>query len=503
MSWFRACGVAASLVACSAAAPLAPPPVIYLPPPADTARPARASTPAPAPSALPQALPAVVARGAIGASGPLSLLAASASAAWVALCQGEPSAGSLVIGSGLGEPIDEVLAYDPSGRYVIVAQSGDAILIDTERGTRFDLSAAGADTRRARQDYAAHRTLSFDASGRHLAYLRVRGATSELVVRELDSGSERAFASGAGSVFRLRLSPDARHVTFEAVREDTNGNGTLDWPVPPELERQSACVAGPPRLRSYAHLGRGDSVTRAVATLSDGAVRDVPELVTLLGTQLLLRERDGSLELERAGSRRVFAPVGCAGRVLFADAEREQALVTCVIPKKAGKRQVWWFGEGAAKNLQVELYETATDRDATSGARLVPVYPGSEAALFDLTERELLALPTGSRVLSTTGSRALVWRGGELLAFDAVTKQEERLAQGIAKNPFLLQAGDALLLSPFVVVGAAAPVLHSPTAHPLAVSSAGLVLAGEPSVAADPRPRGPLRWLDATAAPQP
>lgn len=436
------------------------------------------------------------------------MLATSAGGAWVELCQGDPPTKVLVVGAGAGEPIDDVYAQDPSGRYVVTTLGAATTLLDSVSGARVDLSALGADVRRVRQDYAAHRTLSFSADGQRLAYLRRQAGQLSIVVRELASGTEQAFSPGPGDVFRLKLSADARLVTFEALREDTSKNGKLDWPAPEEPPSRGSCekpVA--PKFRSFAYQGRGDSLTRAVLSLDDGTVRDVPELVTPLGESLVLRGSDGSLKLERRGKRTPLAPASCAGRVLAADAERELLLVACSLPKKPGKRGVWLFGAGFAKDLQSELYETSTDRDAVRSVRLIPLYPGSDAALVDLERRELLPLAPSSRVLAVTGATALLWRGHELFRYDARSRSEVLLAGGVLKNPDLLRAGDAVLLSPYVLVDAAQPLLTSPTERPLALSVSGHVLAaagdrpgaaaGAGAARAGGAIEGPLHWLDA------
>lgn len=530
----RASAAAFTLLACVAHAPLAPlpqaPSLGALPPPTapfSPAKPAAVGPTAPpssdaarpAPTSLPTAPPSL---GDIGSSGPLKLLATSASGAWVALCDGEPSAAKLVIASGSGEAIDDVLAQDANGRYLVVAQGGAAVLVDAVSGTRVNLSELGADARRVRADYAEHRTFSFDPSGRYLAYLRTSGTARAVVARALDTGVERVIAAGAGEVFRLRLSADARYVELEALREDTNHNGKLDWPAPEETTRQSACDARAlPKFRSFGYQGRGDALTRAVVSLETGTLRDVPQLVTTLGSSLLVRETDGALQLEQAGKRTALAPASCGARVLFADADRGLVLATCAPPppkkKKSaatptpgGKREVWLFANGYAKNLQSELYETSIDRDSQTGARLVPLYPGSEAAVLDLERRELLPLPTGSRVVATAGALALVWRDSDLYRYDATNKTEQRLARGVLKTPELLQTGSAVLLSPFVVVGIEGPALASP-AQPLALSSSGFVLTGTaPAPTGDSPPgaapgkstlRGPLHWVDAKPPP--
>jgi len=517
----------AALVACTAQAPLAPLPSVPLSPgvpraPVHTAvsAPARAE-PALAPRATSpdsealaaQSLPAV-SLGEIGSEGPVRLLEASSSGAWVALCDGEPRAAKLVLGSGTGEPLDELLAHDPSGRYLVARLAGRAVLLDAISGTRVDLSELGADLRRARADYAEHRALSFDADGRYLAYLRITSGPRAIVVRELATGRERSFAAGPGEIWSLRLSADARWVSFEAIREDTNHNGKLDWPAPEDVSRSRPCDEPLlPKLRSFGYQGRGDATVRGVVALDAGAVRDVPDLVTPLGSALLLRTADGALSLERAGKRSPLAPSSCSGRVLFADAGRELVLAACAppppkkvrgrpLPPPSGKREVWLFGAGYAKSLSRELYETSIDRDATLGTRLVPLYPGSEAGVLDLERRELLPLSPGSRVLATSGALAVVWRGSELLRYDAETKTEQLLARGVLKNPDFLQSGSTILLSPFVVVGARAPALMSP-GPALALTAGGMVLlpSSRRATSAEVAIEGPLHWADARLAP--
>jgi hypothetical protein len=307
----------------------------------------------------------------------------------------------------------------------------------------------------------------------------------------------------------LRLSADARFVSLDLLRDDTTKNGKLDWPTPEESAIAAPCSKPAlPRFRSFAHQGRGDSISRAVVSLSDGVLRDVPELVTPLGPALLVRESDGSLRLDDKGKRTPFAPASCAGKVLLADSDRNLALVACLIPKKAGKRNVWLFGAGYAKDLKSELYETSIDREAASGTRLVPLYPGSEAALVDLERRELLPLAPGSRVLAVAGEAALLWRGSAVYRYDARAKTESRVAQGVLKNPDLLQVGSAVLLSPFVILSEGGPALRSPTERPLALSSTGHVLAGRPSPNGQAPSsngseaiEGPLHWLDARVTP--
>jgi hypothetical protein len=516
------CVAGMALVACGGQAPLQPPPRAPAPrstsptPSAIPARPQALVGAAPSSSVdltSPGSLPEV-SQGEIGAAGPLRLLDASPSGAWVAWCDEQQRAARFVLGSGSGEPIDDVLARDETGRYVVLQQAGKALLIDASSGSRVDLSELGADLRRLRADYAEHRSLSFDARGKYLAYVRAGAARPAIVVRDLATGQERSFASGPGELLSVRLSADARYVSYEALREDTNNNGKLDWPAPEEVTRGSVCDRPAlPKLRSFAYQGRGDAIVRGVLSLETGSLRDVPELLAPLGSSLLLRAADGALLLERGGKRTQLSKASCSGRVLFADSERELVLAACTPPppKKdknhpppppTGKRQVWLFGAGYAKDLQSELYETSIDREPALGTRLVPLYPGSEAGLLDLERRELLPLPAGSRVLTTNAALAVIWQGSDLLRYDAQSKTLQPLAHGVAKNPDFLQSGATILLSPFVVVGANGPALVSP-GPALALTFGGMLLVPSNQRIATARVaiQGPLHWVDARLAP--
>jgi hypothetical protein len=68
----------------------------------------------------------------------------------------------------------------------------------------------------------------------------------------------------------------------------------------------------------------------------------------------------------------------------------------------------------------------------------------------------------------------------------------------------LLQAGNTVLLSPFVVIGCDGPALVSPP-RALALSASGFVLTSSPATAAPALPlgaiHGPLHWVDARLPP--
>jgi hypothetical protein len=107
--------------------------------------------------------------------------------------------------------------------------------------------------------------------------------------------------------------------------------------------------------------------------------------------------------------------------------------------------------------------------------------------------------------VTTRGPLALIWRESDLLRYDAQAKAEQRLAHGVLKSPELLQAGGAVLLSPFVILGLQGPALPSP-ARPLAISAGGFVLTAaseQPALPSVPSRAisGPLHWVDARLPP--
>lgn len=429
----------------------------------------------------------------IGSAGPVRVLAAASNARWVALCQGEPQEARLFVGERAGERFERLLAHDVTGRYVALEAGSQAWLIDTYGSNRFSLSDAGADVRRARADFAPHRSLSFDAQGEHLAYLRRGTAGTEIVVRRLSDGTEHSCSAGPGDIYSLRIAADASLVSFEALRRDSNGNGKLDWPAPED----TAPACAPHSLRFRAYADRADAPVRGICKLGEAFARDVPELVYPLGDALLTRRVNGDLTLSAGSGLSSMAPAACNGRVLFAEEARQLLLVACELPKKPGKREVWLTGPTLAKNLKVEVAATEVDRQPVRNARLVPLYPGAESTLLDLDTRELIPLEAGTRVLAVDGADALLWRGDEIWTISADTKRKQRLASGVVAVPSFLASDHYVLLSPFLVTRPSGPSFELTDEAHLALSSTGHVLTGATAPRADGSIQGPLRWRDA------
>ncbi|MBX3183421.1 MAG: hypothetical protein KIT72_03360 [Polyangiaceae bacterium] len=417
----------------------------------------------------------------MGGAAPLLLRAASPNGRWVALCQsredtdgdgqvgfelgarGEPKGDSLttylVRGAGLGEPIQELLDADPTGRWLLFTAGGRVHLLDDHTGARVDLSALGADAREDTSRELPHRAFSFDAKGSTLAYLRqppgARGGTEALVLRDLPTGREQTLAPGRGSVYRLRLSADARWLVLQVLIDDTNGNGRLDWPSPvlpltPEGPRSRRCRA--PVMSYSVHPHRGDTVFTRVIPLQFPSGNDSPHgahhgkppgdkaarhdarpqredaLITPFGDSLLVRGAGGELlQAWAAGARRApreLAPAACRARLIHADPERGALVTTCDHSederKIQGTRQsVWLINTTPSTPIRTPLGFTLapihTDSEAAARPeRLLAFYPGNETTLLDLDTGALHPLAVGDLVLSTFEARALVRRADEL-----------------------------------------------------------------------------------------
>ena len=185
----------------------------------------------------------------------------------------------------------------------------------------------------------------------------------------------------------------------------------------------------------------------------------------------------------------------CAGRVLFADADRELLLIACTGGKNPQRAAVELVGPGSRLELGVELQPTAIDRWPERAARLHPLYPGSEALLVDLELRTKHPLAPGDQVLLTEGARALVRRGRKLLFFDADSRSEIALSGDVPRLPNVLVASPLAMVGGRVFDVARGIELGAGSERALALTPVGEVLTAEGGPATTTAlARGPLRW---------
>jgi hypothetical protein len=224
----------------------------------------------------------------------------------------------LVVGDGDGREVEEVLAHDPSGRYLAVREGPCLVVIDTRTATV--TTVPDADLRGDRGDLP-HR-VGFDAGGRWLLYVR-GGKEMRLVVRELATGRERDFDPGMGHPDSARLTPDGRWIEVQvgAPRPAHAAGGN------PGASCQSRKSGGHLLLEE----DKPRTIARRLIPVDEGPSVDAnPSTITGFGEELLVRERSGALAVQdRAGQRRAIVPADCKGTLVHADPPRQSVVVVC------------------------------------------------------------------------------------------------------------------------------------------------------------------------------
>lgn len=450
---------------------------------------------------------------------PLLVEQAASDASWVALCQarkdsngdgalaasvgprGDLSGDALtrfVVTPGEELAIDDFLLADASGRYAVFVQQGALVLWDSASRTRSDLSALGADARLSAESFAAVRTLSFDAESRRLLYVRLGKPGNEqatrLILRNLADGNELELDPGPVPIWRAQFDRGGAFIVLQVMSEDTNKNGKLGFPAP-LLTAPRSCSGAPGRYQVF--VDRGDKPKLELLPVTGGAPIQNPDLVMPLGDGWLLRDETGALLDERAGKRRVLAPASCKGRIVHADPRRDLYIVGCP-QKKTGRMSLELVSRGERKPLGIDLASLELDREATDSPRLVPLYPGTESALFDADRRQLIPLQPGDVVLATREQRALVRRGKSLLFYDAETRTEQATSASLERFPDVLVTPPFVYVSPVVVNLETASVVGSLEQRPLALASDGRLLVAETPSNGSALASGPLRWVSAT-----
>jgi hypothetical protein len=462
---------------------------------------ASAARPAPGPDAgATRALAAP-----IGTDRPTVLIAASAGAHWVAHCEArEDSDGDgtiavsigahgallgdrmqpfLTLADGRSFEIDQLAAFDPTGRWVVVVLAGRLTLFDAISGTRTDLHSLGVDSRGDGAPYRGHRALAFDPEGRAIAYVRKRAGAELVIVRDLVSGHEAEVSPAPGDVWRLDFEPTGRSLLLHQ---------STSWAS--ERQTRSPCVG--PVAAFPARSKRSDPVVTSVAPRSGGAATAIEGFVGVLSAGLVVRSADGRLLLQAAAETEL-APASCGARLLHADARRDLLVVACTAAR--GRSPLELVGPGIRQPLGIDVAFLGHDHASGGSPRMVPLHPAGAPALLDLDQRRLIRLQTGDSVVVTSGTRALVHRRGGLMVLDTDSGSETQLIGSTWPIARTLATGSIGVVAPLVADAAQARLLGTIDAQPLAVASDGRVLitlGGDPD--ADKLAVGPLAWRTPT-----
>ena len=376
----------------------------------------------------------------IGTEHPTILEKASATAAWVSLCQarkdtngdgkvevkvgqhgdliGDAMQPYLVLGSGTGEAIEDFVAADPNGRYLVVirplgnggaptpatGQPGRLVLVDSANKTEVDLSALGGDARDDPNPFGVHRAASFDRSGRRMSYIAKRAGATRVVVRELATGHESLVDPGPGELFRARLDDDGEWVHMLVVAKDTDGNGKLEWPRVKTSLAPRRC-RGP--VVSYNSSGRtGDDVVTRFAPSGGGVGHEVAGFLRTFGSSLLVRDSKGALLLESArGKRTELVPPSCGGKVLDADPSRGIVAMACASKSESTKVEI--FGAKDHRALDVLVKMPPDDSWTVAPGRFVWLEGSRSPFVLDFETLKIIPLVGCKKVLAVGSAAAL------------------------------------------------------------------------------------------------
>jgi hypothetical protein len=445
----------------------------------------------------------------IGTARPTVLIAASPAARWVAHCEArEDSDGDGTIAVSIGPhggltgdrmqpfltlsrgdslPIEQLAAFEPTGRWVVAVLSGRLVLVDASTAAQTDLTALDADARMDAASYRAHRALAFDREGKTLAYLRRTGGSELVIVRDLASGKETAITPAAGSVWRIELEATATWVLLHQVGNAGSGPG---WPAPARA-RLSPCIG--PIAPIAASASQPSRATTALAPRSGGVAEPVEGFVAALRAGLVVRESDGRLLLRKSGAETELSPASCGARVVHADVSRDLLVVACTAAR--GRSPLELVGPGLRQALDLDIAFLGHDRAPVSSPRAIALHPGGAPALLDLDQRRLVRLKTGDFVVVTAGSRALVRRGDRLLVIDVDSNEEKQLEGTTDRIAAVLATEGVAVVAPLVADAEHARLLGKVDAEPLAVARDGRVLVALGGAAdADRLAIGPLAW---------
>lgn len=450
---------------------------------------------------------------------PVALEAAASNAAWGVYCQargdtdgdgtiavrvgpqgelaGDELSSFLAVAGAEERAIDELLAYDESGRWLAIDIEGRVELVDTVTGSVVELR--DADRARDASWFAPHRALSFDAQGRQLLYAVPRQGHAVARLRKLNDGSEREIVLGAGALWRTELSHDGAWALFRVLVDDATGNGRLDWPVPRRTRNRWRCRGPVPRYPAW--IGIGDRPSWVVAGTSKLKPAPEPEFVMPFGTGLILRDTKGALLLERRGRRAALVPADCGAQVLHADPTRDLVLVACGGDETppAFQQPVVLVGPGLYRPLGFDIGPAGGDTWPALTPRLVALYPGRDTVLVDLERRSVEPLRPNDVVIATAGPKALIRRGSTLLVHDVDGAPESTLATNAEVAGEHRVTGTFAYAAPYVVDVAVARLAGKVHGALLALGADGRALVAARDATEGELARGPLTW----AAPAP
>jgi hypothetical protein len=139
----------------------------------------------------------------------------------------------LIWGEGQGEPSDDVIAVEPTGRWLVLRRDRELFLVDAETRRWHPLHA----NVRASSALEGVLSASFSEDGSRLVFVRDR---KQVIVRSVLDGKERVIDPGPGLLWNAWTQDGS--LLVEVIRSDSDGDGFFDGPKRDEL--YGTCGAG-------------------------------------------------------------------------------------------------------------------------------------------------------------------------------------------------------------------------------------------------------------------
>lgn len=449
--------------------------------------------------------------GELGTAAPARVAALAHDGSWVVLCQarhdtdhngrlevldsrggttGDQQQTYLVLGSGPGEPIEDLLhPDDPSGRRLLILRKKHHILLQPGLGPELDLTQLGS----------THDE-QFDATGELLAYRSTLNKKQVIIIRKLATGQESVLDPGPGRIFSMELDPAGHWVKllFHSQAKGAILYHVTD-PRPPHR-----CWTG---FKGDVTARGGTSPVVRLLPTAGGPVREVPDVIAVLGKQLLRRTTDGALLLDSEhGESRKLVPADCGGRVLSAKAANGSVVVQCL--RQGPPFPLLEYGAEPPRPLG--FLTTASDRESFQDiGRWLPSYNSSGVTITDLkTGRQLQR--AHAYLLESYGDLGIFKQESSLYTQDPAgeTVLGNTFGELIRTGPFLWASPLLIDLRTGKVVGTAPkgkiivnnpPYLTAATEKEVratvqAVSDDGCLLIGFGGFAQTILTPGPLKW---------
>ncbi len=454
---------------------------------------------------------------AFGFDAPIVYVASARDGRWTVACQArsdDDRNGSLEVSFGMhgetggdslapfflregapAEPIDDYFGADPEGRFVALARNGLLALRDTVRDVESALDTG--DDRAERDD------VSFDRVGQRMAYVRRRNGRAVVVVRTLSTGAEAVVDPGEGRLWKAWIDEAGAWVSLRVVARDGNRDGRLSAPA-------TITTLGPPRCRGpvssyYRSQHVVDPIETRVAPSTGGVATVVPGLLRPLGDSLLVREPKGELTLRDArGARVELVPATCGAVVRDGHAARRQVTVRCQSEARGGLVPLVIFEPGARVATSFEFRgNEAQPSDDELGASWVapsspPRYGDGWVYFIDRAHRAVRHIEIGHEVRWHAGERALLLRGDATLMFDIASGALKRFVLP-GEVGYVEGSGAVVRWGRSLIDLEREEVLGEVRGDVLATATDGRALVPAVPGEGHAAPRGPLRWVRATA----